>query len=134
MTSYGLIRVWRQSSGHISRVISPDFTIKKWRKICHCPKRKNGQVFETYRPIVKTVTFLPQLWSFWNNPPSRELNFKYFKNNDLWIHWSTANYWHTICFILWDKSWKNIVLYHFIKFEQFVTIFMWWNLIDLLFS
>jgi len=37
----------------------PDFTIKKWRNICHCPKRKSGQVFEIYRPIVKTVTFLP---------------------------------------------------------------------------
>ena len=24
----------------------------------------------------------------------------------------------------WDKLWKIMVLYHFIKFEQFVTIFM----------
>jgi len=28
MTSYGLIRAWTQSVGHISRVVIPDFTIK----------------------------------------------------------------------------------------------------------
>ena len=111
----------------------PGFTIKKWRNVCHCPKRKSGQVFKIYRPIVKTVTFLPWLWSFWNNPLSKEFNFKYFKNNDLCVHWSAANNWHTICFILWNKSCKTMVLYHFIKFEQFVTIFMWWNLVDLFF-
>ena len=40
MTSYGLIRVWTQSTGHISRVVIPRFYNKKMKECLPLSEKK----------------------------------------------------------------------------------------------